>query len=362
MKLLILIPCYNEALTLGETIADLPTEISGIESIELLVVDDGSRDDTSEIARQLGVRHLIRHHRNLGLARAFETGIEACLLAGADIIATTDADNQYRGDDLPLLIQPLLDDSADVVIGDRQPGRLKHFPKSKRCLQVVGSWVVRLVSGVNAQDAVCGFRAITSEVAMQTHLISSFSPCVESIVFFGAERFRVASVPIRTNRVTRPSRLFTSTGHFVYQQAITLIRSIAFYRTLRFYAFLTLFSALIAWPISRGIVAATPPPDHVSSDHVSSDHVSSAHVSSAHATWSRGLWFGGYSLQYGCQVFIAVVLPVLLVMPILDQVAFNRKLIKIDLAKKRRIEIKNHQAGLRLNDSWNRMLNGKKAI
>ncbi|MGC9468944.1 MAG: glycosyltransferase family 2 protein, partial [Anaerolineae bacterium] len=181
MKLIIQIPCYNEEATLAQTVRDLPKEIAGIDDIEVLVIDDGSQDRTVEVARELGVDHIVRLTRNMGLATAFVKGLETALLLGADVIVNTDGDNQYRGSDVERLVRPILEGRADIVVGDRGVAEVEDFSPMKRRLQQVGSWVVKLASGVDTPDATSGFRALSREAALRTIILSQYSYTLESL-------------------------------------------------------------------------------------------------------------------------------------------------------------------------------------
>ena len=244
-KLIIQIPCYNEEASLPETIAHLPREIPGIEVIEYLVIDDGSTDRTAEVARELGVHHIVRHRRNRGLARTFITGLEAALRAGADIIVNTDADNQYPGEEIPRLIRPLLEGKADLVIGDRQVLKHPYFHPVKRYLQRVGSDMVARAAGFPIPDATSGFRALTREAAMRTIVVSNYSYTLETLIQAGSQRLAVAFVPIRVNRVTRPSRLMRSVSHFIANSGATMMRAYTMYRPLRVFTTLGLLIAAL---------------------------------------------------------------------------------------------------------------------
>ena len=238
MKLIIQIPCYNEAETLPLALAELPAAIPGIDCIETLVIDDGSHDNTSEIAQQLGVRHVIRHPRNLGLAQAFQTGIDACLRLGADIIVHTDADNQYPGRYIPDLVGPVLAGQADMVIGDRQVQGIAHFSWLKKRMLGLGSWMVRNVSGVDVPDPVSGFRAYSREAALRFTILTRYSYTLETIIQAGKSGLGIESVPVTTNAPTRPSRLQRSMWHFIKAQAGTILRLYAFYEPLRTFSYI----------------------------------------------------------------------------------------------------------------------------
>jgi len=252
MKLIVQIPCLNEEQTLPATISAIPREIPGIDKVEILVIDDGSKDRTAETALELGVDHVLIHRRNMGLARSFRTGLDRCLALGADIIVNTDADNQYNGGDIAALVQPILAGIADVVVGDRQTHNIEHFSPAKKLLQRFGSYVVRKFSGVNVPDAVSGFRAISRDAAFRLNIVSPFSYTLEMLIQVGAKGVAVASVPVRTNPKTRDSRLFSSTFHFIERSASTLVRMYTMYRPLKVFTLIGLIVAIIgAIPIVR---------------------------------------------------------------------------------------------------------------
>ncbi len=235
-KLIIQIPCYNEAATLPVTLASLPRELSGIDEIEWLVIDDGSQDGTDSVARQHGVDHVIRLPRNQGLSRAFVTGLEASLAAGADIIVNTDADNQYRSSDIPRLVAPILAGEAEIVIGERPIGDTAHFSPAKKLLQRMGSWVVRRVSGTAVRDAPSGFRAMSRQAAMQLHVFNDYSYTLETIIQAGRKGMAVVSVPIGTNEELRPSRLFSSLPDYISRQLLIIFRIFVTYNPFIFFA------------------------------------------------------------------------------------------------------------------------------
>jgi glycosyltransferase involved in cell wall biosynthesis len=240
MKLIIQIPCYNEADSLELTIRELPVAIEGFDSIEYLVIDDGSADRTSEVARQLGVHHVVRHPTNLGLARAFQTGIDACLRFGADVIVNTDADNQYPGRYIPQLVEQVRDRRVDIVIADRQTSEIEHFSPVKRLLQHAGSAMVRTLSGTTVRDAPSGFRAYSREAALRLTVLSNFSYTLETIIQAGKMGLKILSIPITTNPPIRPSRLHRSILQFVGRQAATMLRLYAFYEPLKTFSLLAL--------------------------------------------------------------------------------------------------------------------------
>lgn len=238
VKCIIQIPCLNEAETLPSVIETLPRRIRGIESIEYLIIDDGSSDDTVAVAESLGIDHIIQHPRNLGLAQAFRSGLEACLKLGADIIVNTDGDNQYPGDAIAELVQPILDTQADIVIGDRQVTSIPHFSPLKKMFSRFGSSVVSRVSGTQVTDAVSGFRAYSREAALRINILTSYSYTLDTIIQAGKQGLVVTSIPITTNGPTRPSRLQKNMFHFINAQAATILRLYAFYEPLRTFSYI----------------------------------------------------------------------------------------------------------------------------
>lgn len=243
MKLIIQIPCYNEANTLPQTLAALPRALAGIDTLEYLVVDDGSRDGTADVAEQLGVHHVVRLPRNGGLARAFVAGLEASLAAGADIIVNTDADNQYHAGDINLLVEPILSGRAEMVVGDRGVASHPNFSPTKRLLQRLGSWVIAQAARAPVPDATSGFRALTRDAALRTLVLSDYSYTLETLIQAGARRTAVEYVPVRTNPPTRPSRLMSSLPHYLSNSGVTIVRAYTLYRPLR--VFLTVGAVLL---------------------------------------------------------------------------------------------------------------------
>ncbi|MBW1742615.1 MAG: glycosyltransferase family 2 protein [Deltaproteobacteria bacterium] len=235
MKLIIQIPCYNEEATLGKTLGELPRAISDIDTVEWLVIDDGSTDDTVGTARKHGVDHIVCLPRHQGLARAFMVGLESCLKAGADIIVNTDADNQYCADDIPKLIQPILQGEAEMVIGARPIESIEHFSGVKKVLQRAGSWVVRIASRSCVADAPSGFRAISREAAVHLNVFSEYTYTLETVIQAGQKNMAVASVPIRVNKELRPSRLVKSIPSYVYRSVSTIVRIFMTYKPMRFF-------------------------------------------------------------------------------------------------------------------------------
>lgn len=245
MKLIVQIPCLNEEETLAATIRDIPKAIDRVDTIELLVIDDGSTDRTAEVAEAAGVHHIIRNKRTIGLARSFALGLDHCIAVGADIIVNTDGDNQYYGADVARLIQPILEGRADVVVGDRRTGGIEHFSLSKRILQRLGSSIVRWFSGVDVPDAVSGFRAISRQAALRLNIVSSFSYTIEMLIQVGHKGMAFTSVPIRTNPATRESRLFKSVFRFIERSASTTLRMYAMYRPMRVFSVVGITIGLI---------------------------------------------------------------------------------------------------------------------
>jgi glycosyltransferase involved in cell wall biosynthesis len=237
MKLIIQIPCYNESNVLAGTIANLPRAISGIDKIEYLIVDDGSTDNTLQVAHQAGVHHIIQQYHQ-GLATAFTTGLDACLKHGADIIVNTDADNQYNSEDIERLVEPILAGRAQLVIGDRGVATLQYFTPLKRLLQRLGSWVIGRVSGLHTPDATSGFRALSRQTALRTLVLSEYSYTLETLIQAGAHGLPVEYIAIRTNPPTRSSRLMRSIPHFLSQSSTTIIRAYTMYRPLRVFTIL----------------------------------------------------------------------------------------------------------------------------
>ncbi len=240
MHLIIQIPCYNEADTLPQTVAALPTRIPGVDRIETLIIDDGSTDDTVAVAQKLGVTHIVRHPNNRGLAAVFQTGLNACLHLGADIIVNTDGDNQYPGSQIPRLIAPILQGKADMVIGDRQTRTIRHFSPLKRFLQRWGSWVVRIASGTTVPDATSGFRALTRDAAMRFSIFTKYTYTLETIIQAGKKGLIISSVPIEINPPLRQSRLIKSNWSYIKRNAATILRLYTFYEPLRTFFYLSL--------------------------------------------------------------------------------------------------------------------------
>ena len=238
MKLIVQIPCYNEEKTLPQTFKDIPRQIEGIDKVEVLIIDDGSMDKTVEVAKKIGVDHIVSNKQNKGLAFSFIAGLEACLRQGADIIINTDGDNQYKGEYIPKLIAPILDGRADMVIGDRKTDTIEHFSFFKKRLQKLGSWVVRRLSSTDVPDAVSGFRAFSRSAAMQLNIISEYSYTVETVIQAGMKKMSIVSIPVGTNSKTRESRLVKSISRFVLHQVNTMIRMYTMFKPLRAFFFI----------------------------------------------------------------------------------------------------------------------------
>lgn len=234
-KLIIQIPCFNEEATLPATIADLPRTVAGYDTVEWLVIDDGSEDRTSEVARELGVDHVVRVPRNLGLANAFLTGLDSALKLGADCIVNTDADNQYDGSCIEALVAPIASGEADLVIGERPIEAVDDFSPLKKRLQRIGSSVVRTFSGTDVRDAPSGFRAFSRDTAIRTQVFGKYSYTMETIVQAGWENIRISGVDIKVNPKTRESRLVKSIPRYIWRSGQTIVRSFALYKPLRFF-------------------------------------------------------------------------------------------------------------------------------
>jgi glycosyltransferase involved in cell wall biosynthesis len=234
-KLVIQIPCYNEASALPITLSQLPRKIEGVDRVEWLIIDDGSTDGTVQAAEASGADHIVRHKSNLGLARAFQTGIEEALRVGAHIIVNTDADNQYRAEDISKLVEPILNGEADVVIGTRPVGSISHFSATKKLLQRVGSWFARKLSRTSVKDAPSGFRAISRDAALRMNILSEYTYTLETLIQAGQTGMVVKSVPVRTNAPMRPSRLISGQWTYVWKSLVTMVRIYMTYRPFEFF-------------------------------------------------------------------------------------------------------------------------------
>lgn len=255
MKLIIQIPCYNEAETLEIALNDLPKKLDGIDEIEYLIIDDGCTDNTVEVARSWGVHHVVSFTKNKGLAKGFMAGIDACLRGGADIIVNTDADNQYCADDIDKLIRPILEKKADIVIGERPIDETEHFSWLKKKLQHFGSWVVRKASNTDIPDAPSGFRAFSREAAMKINVINDYTYTLETIVQAGRNRMAIMSVPIRTNPELRQSRLFHSMFGYIKKSVLTIFRALMMYKPLYCFALVAMVPSVVGLGIGIRFMA-----------------------------------------------------------------------------------------------------------
>lgn len=236
MKLIIQIPCYNEAATLAITLAALPREVPGFDEVECLIIDDGSSDHTIKVAQENGADHIVRHIRNQGLARAFMTGIREAVRFGADVIVNTDADNQYNADDIPFLTQPIVNGQADIVVGARPIDSINHFSSIKKILQKMGSWVVRTASRTDIPDAASGFRAMSRNAAQQLVVFNNYTYTLETIIQAGQKNMAITSIPIRVNQDMRPSRLVKSIPSYIIHSIVTIARIFIVYRPFLFFS------------------------------------------------------------------------------------------------------------------------------
>jgi len=311
MKLIVQIPCLNEEHTLPQTVRDIPREIDGIDEVEILIIDDGSTDRTVEVARELGVEHIVTHINNKGLAAAFRNGLDACLRLGADIIVNTDGDNQYKGQDIPKLLAPIIKGQAEIVVGDRQTDKIPHFDLHKKILQKFGSFIVRVLSGANLPDAVSGFRAFSRDAAMQLNILTHYSYTVETILQAGKRNIAFASVHVGTNPKTRKSRLVKSIPSFVINQFNTMTRMYAMHQPLRYFF---VISAVVmfcgAVPMIRFL-------------NFYAQGQGDGHVQS--------LIIGSVLLMIGFQILVLGFLG--------DVISFNRRLIEDTLNRVKKIEI-----------------------
>jgi len=310
-KLIIQIPCFNEAATLPPTLRDLPRAIPGVDVIEYLIIDDGSRDDTAQVARANGVHHVVQFERNRGLAAAFRAGLEESLRQGADIIVNTDADNQYQADDIATIVKPIVEKRAELVVGDRGVGELPNFSYLKRRLQVFGSWVIGRAAELRTPDATSGFRAMSREAALKTIVLSDYSYTLESLIHAGSRKAAVESVRIGINPQTRPSRLMKSIPHYIRKSGVTIMRAYTMYRPLR------VFAAAGAFLILAGCIPGV-----------------------------RFLWFyvSGDRVGHVQSLILAAILiivgfQILLIGLLADLIANNRKMLEETLYRVRKIEL-----------------------
>ena len=251
MKLIIQIPCYNEADTLAIALGALPREVPGFDQVEWLIINDGSIDDTVKVAKECGVDHIVNFKHNQGLAKGFMAGIQECLKQGADVIVNTDADNQYEAQDIPKLTQPIIDGNSEYVIGARPISQTEHFSPAKKFLQKLGSWVVRKASKTNIPDAPSGFRAISRECAMQLNVYNNYTYTLETIIQAGQKNMAITSVPIRTNEDLRPSRLLSSIPNYIKKSVVTIVRIFVVYKPFNF--FMTIAAILFSFGFLLGL-------------------------------------------------------------------------------------------------------------
>jgi glycosyltransferase involved in cell wall biosynthesis len=310
MRLVVQIPCYNEQDTIAMVIADIPRSIAGITDVLVVIVDDGSSDQTVAVAVAAGADYVARHVRNRGLAAAFQTGLDAAVRLGADIVVNTDGDHQYRGDDIPRLVEPILRGEADFVVGDRDAAALPHFSLQKRLLQGLGSRVVRQLSGTNVPDAPSGFRALSRDAALRLNVVTSYSYTLETLIQAGAQRFAVATVPITTRATARKSRLARGSIDYVLRSAVTMIRAYAMYQPLRLFV---MSSLLLVVP---GVLGAL----RFAWFYVQGD--GSGHVQS--------LVLSGVLMIIGFQVALIGL--------VADLIAANRRLVEESLYRLRRLD------------------------
>ncbi len=310
VKLIVQIPCFNEEATLAATLADIPRAIDGVDCVEVLVIDDGSSDGTVRVAKENGADHVIGNKANKGLAQTFQRGLDEALRLGADIIVNTDGDNQYCGEDIARLVEPLLEGRADIVVGDRRTGDIAHFSPLKKHLQKAGSRVVSELAGTEIADAVSGFRAMTREAALGMTVRSTFSYTTETIIQAGRKRLSVVSVPVRTNGATRPSRLFRSMPQFLVRTGRTMLRAYAMYEPLKIFLMLgVMLMAAGVLPIVRFLV-----------HYVAGDGQGMV----------QSLVIGGVLFLMGgvCAMFALIA----------DLIAYNRQLLELTLERVRKIE------------------------
>ena len=308
MKLIIQIPCFNEAELLPKTLNQLPKSLDGFDSVEVLVIEDGSTDGTAEVARQNGADHILHLSRHFGLAQAFAKGLDACVRLGADVIVNTDADNQYLATDISKLVAPILSGEAELVIGDRGVDKVSHFPIHKRALQTLGSRVVSGAAGFNIPDATSGFRAMTRDVALETLVLSHYSYTLETLIQSGAKNVRVRFVPIETNPPERPSRLFRSIRNYLFNSVGTIIRSFTLYRALHIFTAISGIFLLIGFGIGARFLVF----------------------------YFQGQGTGNVQSLILASIFLIVGFITFLIGLIADLVSFNRKILEEVLVRLRR--------------------------
>ena len=317
MKLIIQIPCYNEAETLAIALSALPRKVEGFDKVEWLIINDGSTDDTVKVAEECGVDHIVNFKRNQGLAKGFMAGIKESLKQGADVIVNTDADNQYEAQDIPKLTQPILDHKAEYVIGARPISQTEHFSPAKKFLQKLGSWVVRKASKTDIPDAPSGFRAISRECAMQLNVYNDYTYTLETIIQAGQKNMAITSVPIRTNEDLRPSRLLSSIPNYIKKSVVTIIRIFVVYRPFRF--FMTIAAVLFGLGFLLGLRYLY---FHITED--TGGHIQSVILAGV---------LLGMGFQTGLIAFVADLLSVN--RKLIEDVQYHQRIIEIDKAKKK---------------------------
>ena len=318
MKLIIQIPCYNEAGTLAIALGALPRKVEGFDKVEWLIINDGSTDDTVKVAGECGVDHIVSFKRNQGLARGFMAGIKEALKQGADVIVNTDADNQYEADDIPKLTQPILAHKAEYVIGERPITKTEHFSPAKKFLQKLGSWVVRKASKTDIPDAPSGFRAMSRECAMQLNVYNDYTYTLETIIQAGQKNMAITSVPIRTNEDLRPSRLLSSIPNYIKKSVVTIIRIFVVYRPFRF--FMTIAAILFGLGFLLGLRYLY---FHITED--SGGHIQSVILAGV---------LLGMGFQTGLIAFVADLLSVN--RKLIEDVQYHQRLIEIRSSKKQK--------------------------
>lgn len=318
MKLIIQIPCYNEAQILPSTLSQLPESVEGFDQVAVLVIDDGSTDDTAKVARQNGADHIVRLSRHLGLAKAYTHGLDACVRLGADVIVNTDADNQYQAKDIAKLVKPIFEGHSEMVIGDRGVSTIEHFEPHKRLLQRIGSKVVSATAGFEIPDATSGFRAITRKVALETIVLSNYSYTLETLIQAGTNKTRVSFVPIETNPPERPSRLFRSIRNYLLNSSVTIMRAFTMYRSLRIFTMISVFLVLIGAAIGIRFLVY----------------------------YIQGQGSGMVQSLILAAVFLIVGFVTFLIGLIADLVSFNRKILEEVLVRLRRQDAKNAKESL----------------
>jgi len=315
MKLIIQIPCYNEAETLAIALGALPRKVEGFDTVEWLIINDGSTDDTVKVAQECGVDYIVNFKRNQGLAKGFMAGIKESLKQGADVIVNTDADNQYEAQDIPKLTQPILDHKAEYVIGARPISQTEHFSPAKKFLQKLGSWVVRKASKTDIPDAPSGFRAISRECAMQLNVYNDYTYTLETIIQAGQKNMAITSVPIRTNEDLRPSRLLSSIPNYIKKSVVTIIRIFVVYRPFRF--FMTIAAVLFGLGFLLGLRYLY---FHITED--TGGHIQSVILAGV---------LLGMGFQTGLIAFVADLLSVN--RKLIEDVQYHQRIIEIEKAK-----------------------------